>query len=208
MKFGRDQEMQSDLYGTRYMKAAGYDPTGAVTLQETFVRLSEGKTAGMFEQWFSSHPPSQERVDKNRQTVAELGAGGEMGLQRFQAQMAALNKAKPAYDKYDQAVAALEKKDYAKAKSLAGEASQLFPTEGSFHELMGEIEFVQKNYQAAIPHYERAIQYNPNYFGSYLGGGIAQAQVGNKAKAREWLAQSQKLLPTEPAEKILQQLGP
>ena len=41
MKYGRDQELESDHYGMKYMKAAGYDPQGAVTLQETFVRLSQ-----------------------------------------------------------------------------------------------------------------------------------------------------------------------
>ncbi|MCB1631877.1 MAG: M48 family metalloprotease, partial [Pseudomonadales bacterium] len=39
-KYGRDQELESDHYGMKYMKAAGYDPWGAVTLQETFLRLS------------------------------------------------------------------------------------------------------------------------------------------------------------------------
>src|SRR5262245_26824656 len=41
MKYGRDQELQSDKYGMEYMKRAGYDVQGAVTLQETFVRLFE-----------------------------------------------------------------------------------------------------------------------------------------------------------------------
>ena len=40
-KYGRDQELESDEYGMKYMKLAGYDPQGAVTLQETFVRLSQ-----------------------------------------------------------------------------------------------------------------------------------------------------------------------
>ncbi len=32
MRYGRDAELQADLYGTRLMKAAGYDPRAAVTL--------------------------------------------------------------------------------------------------------------------------------------------------------------------------------
>src|SRR5262245_19021704 len=66
MKYGRDQELESDHYGMKYMKLAGYDPWGAVTLQETFVRLfeSDGKKQGWMEGLFASHPPSQERVDK------------------------------------------------------------------------------------------------------------------------------------------------
>ena len=41
MRNSREAELESDLYGMRYMAAAGYDPSAAVTLQETFVRLSE-----------------------------------------------------------------------------------------------------------------------------------------------------------------------
>ena len=45
-----------------YMKRAGYDLSGAVTLQQTFVRLSEasGRNQNWLEGLFASHPPSQE----------------------------------------------------------------------------------------------------------------------------------------------------
>ncbi len=131
--------------------------------------------------------------------AATLGPGGEVGEKQYQTRIAALMQAKPAYDKYDQAVAALKKKDYAAADNLAGEATKLLPQEGRFHELRGEIEVARKHYKDAIPHYEQAIQYNPNYFGSYLGGGIAQYESGNKPKAQEWLKRSNELLPTKPA---------
>ena len=39
-------------------------------------------------------------------TLAELGGGGELGVERYTARTAALRKMKPAYDKYDQALAA------------------------------------------------------------------------------------------------------
>jgi beta-barrel assembly-enhancing protease len=60
-RYGREAELQSDLYGTRLMKAAGYDPSAAITLQETFLRLSEGRRQNWLEGLFASHPPSQER---------------------------------------------------------------------------------------------------------------------------------------------------
>ncbi|HJR69274.1 MAG TPA: M48 family metalloprotease, partial [Gammaproteobacteria bacterium] len=58
----RGAELESDLYGMRYMAAAGYDPSAAVTLQETFVRLSEqsGRDSGRLATLFASHPPSAE----------------------------------------------------------------------------------------------------------------------------------------------------
>jgi len=42
-KYGREAELESDLYGMEYMKRAGYDVQGAVDLQRTFVKLSEGR---------------------------------------------------------------------------------------------------------------------------------------------------------------------
>ena len=42
--YGRGAELESDLYGMRYMSSAGYDPQGAVVLQQTFVRLSEDRS--------------------------------------------------------------------------------------------------------------------------------------------------------------------
>lgn len=202
MKYGRDQELESDLYGMKYMKLVGYDPWGAVTLQETFVRLSQAggaKQTSWMEGLFASHPPSEERVARNKQTAAELGRGGDVGAERFATATKQLRQMKPAYDKYDQAVAAAGKKDFATAKSLAAEAAKAVPREGRFHELLGELALAEKNPQAALPHYQKAIELNPNYFGSYLGAGIAQVQLGDKARAEEWLNRSAQLLPTAPA---------
>jgi predicted Zn-dependent protease len=201
MKYGRDQELEADHYGMKYMKLAGYDPTGGVTLQETFVRMMNetGSKQGFFDHMFASHPPSTERVEKNKEMLATLGAGGEVGADTYQAHLAALIKAKPAYDKYDQASAALQKKDFASATKLANEASSLFPQEGRFAELRGEIELAQKHYKEAIPYYEKAKQLNPNYFGAYLGGGIAEYESGNKPKGQELITQSYNILPTQPA---------
>jgi predicted Zn-dependent protease len=201
-KYGRDQELESDEYGMKYMKAAGYDPTGAITLQETFVRLSQqggAKQQSWLEGLFASHPPSQERVDTNKQTAQQLGLGGELGVDRYTAKTKTLRDAKPAYDKYDQALAAARKKDYATAKTLASDAIKALPREARFHELLGELALAEKQPQNAVPHYQKAIELNPNYFGSYLGAGVAQFQAGNKAKAEEWLTRSSQLLPTAPA---------
>jgi predicted Zn-dependent protease len=198
-RYGRGAELESDLYGTRLMKAAGYDPTAAITLQETFVRLSEGRDSGWLEGLFASHPPSAERVAKNRETVAQLGAGGDLGTERYQAKLAPLRKLQPAYDSYDQALAAMQKKDVAKAKTLASDAVRLVPREAQFHQLLGDIAVNEKKNQEALAHFERAQEIDPDYFGSWLGGGVAQYRLGNKSQARQWLQRSYDLLPTAPA---------
>ena len=202
MKYGRDQELESDHYGMKYMKLAGYDPWGAVTLQETFVRLSGAggqKQKSWMEGLFASHPPSQERVDKNKVSAEKLGRGGDMGAGTFTAAMQKLREMKPAYDKYDQAAEAAKNKDFPKAKSLLAEATKMVPNEGSFQVLQGQIALAEKQPQAAAGYFDKAMQLSPNYFASYLGAGIAQTQLGNKQKSEEYLTRSAKLLPTAPA---------
>jgi beta-barrel assembly-enhancing protease len=200
-KYGREQELESDKFGMKYMKAAGYDPQAAVTLQETFVRLSE--QSGQQQNWlaglFASHPPSAERVQQNNLSADQLGRGGELGTERYQMKLAGLRQVKPAYDKLDEATKLASKKDYAQARKLAEEAVQLVPREGQFHEFLGELDLAEKKYDAALPRYRKAIELNPDHFSPYLGGGIAQLESGNKAKAEEWLTRSQQLLPTAPA---------
>jgi predicted Zn-dependent protease len=210
MKYGRDQELEADQYGMKYMKTAGYDPWGAVTLQESFVRLSSqsgAKSQGFLEGLFASHPPSQERVERNKQNAEALGRGGEVGDAAYTARIKSLMEVKPAYDKYDKALAAAQKKDYAQAKQLTGEAIALLPKEARFHQVLGDIALAEKDPQKALPYYEKAISLDSDYFGSYLGAGVAQYRAGNKTKAEEWLSKSAQLLPTAPAAYYLGELA-
>jgi predicted Zn-dependent protease len=184
------------------MKLAGYDPQGAVSLQETFVRLSQQQgpqAQSWLEGLFASHPPSQERVAKNKITAERLGSGGKVGKETYHANVQSLRAIAPAYDKLEAAVAAAGKKEFSKAEALTTEAVQMVPREGRFHEFLGELALAQNKPEQAIPHYQTAIELNPDYFGSYLGAGVAQFQTGNKAKAEEWLIKSSELLPTAPA---------
>jgi beta-barrel assembly-enhancing protease len=202
MKYGRDQELESDHYGMKYMKLAGYEPRGAVTLQETFVRLSEAggqKQQSWMEGLFASHPPSQERVAKNKTMAEQLGKGGDVGAESYAAAMKQLRQMKPAYDKADQAMAAAQKKDFATARSLATEAAKAVPNEGSFQVLLGQIALAEKQPQAAAGHFDKAMALSPNYFASHLGAGVSQVQIGNKQKAEQYLTRSAQLLPTAPA---------
>ena len=198
-RYGREAELQSDLYGTRLMKIAGYDPRAAITLQETFVRLSEGRKQNWLDGLFASHPPSAERVARNRETVQKLGEGGDLGADRYAARIGPLRQIKPAYDKYDQALVAMQKKDVAGARTLAAEAVRMLPREAQFHQMLGDIELNQKRNAESLPHYQKAMELNPNYFGSFLGAGVAQYRLGNKQQSRDWLTRSMEMLPTAPA---------
>jgi predicted Zn-dependent protease len=69
LKFGRDDESQSDDLGFNYMVAAGYDPREASSMFETLDRLSGG---GRIPEWQSTHPDPANRVEHSQERVAAM----------------------------------------------------------------------------------------------------------------------------------------
>lgn len=206
-RYGRSAELESDLHGTRYMKAAGYDPTAAVDLQQTFVRLSEGRQSSWLEGLFASHPPSQERVERNQATVAQLGPGGERGEERYRNKLAALIKQKPAYETYDDARKALANNDSAEAERQAREAIKLEPREGHFHALLGDIDIRAKRYDQAVRHFTDAQARNDQFFYYPLQSGLARKTLGAIDAAETDLKISVELLPTADAYQALGEIA-
>ena len=198
-KYGRDAESEADLYGMKYMKKANYDPSAAVTLQETFVRLSASRQSNFISGLFASHPPSPERVAANKVTLTKLGAGGEMGADIYTQKVAKVKATQAAYKAYDDGVAALKKGDTAAATSLAQKAITGEPKEARFQELLGDIAFTQKKPQEAINYYAKAIAMQPDYFKPHVQTGIALYKMGRKAEAETYLKKANSLLPTAPA---------
>ena len=172
-KYGRDDELESDRYGMKYMKLAGYDLQAAVSLQELFVRKY---SAGAEQDWmtglFASHPPSQERVEANRRTMTENGGpGGDLGTERYQAAMAGLKRAAPAYAKHQQALAAANKGDFATARSAGrrGRENRAARVAVPRH-CSATSSWPREKPRAALPHFEKAGQLDPGYFKPIVAG--------------------------------------
>ena len=199
-RYGRDAEREADQYGTRYLAKAGYDPMAAATLQETFVRLSEGKESSWLEGLFASHPPSSERVANNRRLAEELRAQGlagkEIGKARYESAIARLREDAPAYAAADEARKALGKDELEKAEGLVRKAIALQGREPTFHGLLGDLQRKQRDFGTAIESYDAAIARDPEYFAYYLGRGLARKNQGDRALARADFDRSVKLLPT------------
>ena len=198
-KYGRSAELESDLYGMQYMSEAGYDPTGAVALQETFVRLSEDRQSDWLSGLFASHPPSQERVKANIATAKSLPAGGRTGRDEYQALMQKTLSAKPAYEAYDEGRKALGEDQIDEALALANKALGLFNEEANFHALRGDARLAANEYEMAITNYDRAISRRDAFFYYHLQRGVANKELGRTEGAVVDLNRSIELLPTAPA---------
>jgi predicted Zn-dependent protease len=195
-RYSRSHELEADYHGMHYMKRAGYHPDAAVTLMETFVRLSEGRQSNWLEGMFSSHPPSRDRVEANRRTAAQLGRSGEWHRDRFEQAMIELRRRAPAYEAQAEARKALAEGRHDRAMQLTREAIRLEPREARFHALTGDIYRASGNDGNALIAYRHAAQLEPGYFQHHLQLGMILESRGEDRDARAALARSLDLLPT------------
>ena len=84
LSFSRDQEYQADTLGTRYIVAAGYDPAGGPGILGAITRASalqarvQGRTNRQTPEWASTHPLSENRLQRalgEAQRTGRLGQG-------------------------------------------------------------------------------------------------------------------------------------
>ena len=82
LSFSREQEYEADTLGLKYMIGAGYDPAGAAELlaalsRNTALQLRvQGRTNRQTPEWASTHPLSENRMQR---ALAEARATGKLG---------------------------------------------------------------------------------------------------------------------------------
>jgi predicted Zn-dependent protease len=82
LKYGRDQESQSDDLGLRYMSSAGYQPTEMVSMFRTLGRTSETSGGGAVPQWLASHPSPANREQRISQAIGRMGGAADGVVER------------------------------------------------------------------------------------------------------------------------------
>jgi predicted Zn-dependent protease len=63
--YSRDDEREADALGIEYMLASGFDPQGALRLQEKMLKLSRARKFP----FLSSHPSGEERVENLKKLI-------------------------------------------------------------------------------------------------------------------------------------------
>ena len=78
MKFGREDELESDKLGVHFTAAAGYDPRALIQVMEALAQASGGSRQPEF---LSSHPNPENRIEKIQAAIeAEFPNGLPEGL--------------------------------------------------------------------------------------------------------------------------------
>jgi len=71
LSFGRQDEAEADYLGVQYAYAAGYDPSGVISIFEKLESL-ERKQPGAVSKVFSSHPQDADRIGKTEREIQEI----------------------------------------------------------------------------------------------------------------------------------------
>jgi predicted Zn-dependent protease len=74
LRYGRDDELESDRLGVRFTADAGYDPRSMVRVMEILAEAAGG--GGRPPEFFSTHPDPGRRIDRIRGEVDALFPAG------------------------------------------------------------------------------------------------------------------------------------
>jgi predicted Zn-dependent protease len=69
LKYGRDDELESDRYGLKYMHQSGYNPEKLINVMEILAASGGGRKQSEF---MSSHPSPENRIAKIKEEIAKL----------------------------------------------------------------------------------------------------------------------------------------
>lgn len=208
--FSRDQEREADWLGIDYMVKAGYNPAGAIQLQEYFfTQLEGGKNPMMVEGLFRTHPFSKERLDNARARIAERypatvkNPNYTFNESVFMARTARLREVQKAYDLADAGDKLFEAKDYDGAMAKYQAAAAKEPSQAPLISAVGRVWLARKNYAEADKALQKAIAIDGEFFEPhFLLGGSAYAQKAYRQAIPE-LSRSMELMPTKQAAAVL-----
>ncbi len=68
MKYGRDDELESDRLGVRFIADAGYDPRSMIGVMEVLAKANGGRGAPEF---FSTHPNPENRIGRIKEAIQQ-----------------------------------------------------------------------------------------------------------------------------------------
>lgn len=77
LKYGRDDELESDRWGVELMAAAGYDPRAQIRVMEVLREASEGRSGPP--EFLSTHPDPGNRIERLKAIIAERWPNGLPG---------------------------------------------------------------------------------------------------------------------------------
>lgn len=185
LKYDRDQELQSDRLGVKYMAELGYDPHEALTAHKVLEKSVDnylqraGKSRGedsFISSLLSTHPRTEVRLSEIQTMIDELPPytikQDGMFSSRFQSATREMKETNRDYHIYDKAESAYQQSNFSEAEALLKKAIKRNSKQAPFHNLLGFIKLQQKNYAEADRSFQKALSLYPGYQPSIYGSGL------------------------------------
>ncbi|MBE7490645.1 MAG: M48 family metalloprotease [Planctomycetes bacterium] len=216
MKYGRDDETESDKFGMRFAARAGYHPAGIIGVMQMLKDFTHEHGGGGPE-FLSTHPDPGNRVkylgDQLRKEYPDADAGAYVrNPDRFDNALIQVRAAQPAYDLADQGDAAMalgfkaaEKGDsagaraeYTRALGLYNQAVAKVRDHAILHVNVAQARFYLEQYDGAEQAIVQALRYDGMAFWPNFMGGLVAIKRNDNATAERRLEQALKLVPDSP----------
>lgn len=199
-RYSREQESEADRLGIDYMVLAGYDPVGAVQLQEYFAReIEKGADSQWLNGLFRSHPFSSQRLAQNRQYIAthypHLNGDGEDAVD-FARRIEVLTRTRQGYEIYDQARQLERQGQLNEAIETYHQALLEAPEQPLILCRLGVAYLRDEDIVPARRYLIKALNLQSDYYQTRLGLGYIYLKRQEYLKAREQLDAGFRLLPT------------
>jgi predicted Zn-dependent protease len=211
LKYSREQELQSDRLGVRYMAALGYDPYEAMNaheqlqvavdnyLQRQGVKSQKGS---LLEAILSTHPRHEIRLEEIRQMIKELPpykiTGDGKGRERFLRKTRRLREVNKAYFVYDKAVRLYEENRLDEAEKTLKKAISMNASQSPFYNLYGMIKLKLSRYDEAEGYFKKALNIDSRYQPAIYGQGLVFLNRKQYRQAIDEFKKSLKLYPSHP----------
>lgn len=215
MKYGRDDETESDHYGMRFAVRAGYHPTGIVRVMEMLERYTN-EHGGPGPEFLSTHPNPGNRVEYlNKQIKKEYPGDNSTSVYnqpQYEAGIADMRRAQPAYDLADQGDAAMAagieaegkgdsngaQANYRKALGLYQQAVSREPKHSILHVNVCQAQFYLRDFNAAETSARNALRLDgAGFWPNFMGGLVAAKRDDNNALVHR-MENALRLVPESP----------
>jgi predicted Zn-dependent protease len=208
LKYDRDQEIQSDKLGVKYMAELGYDPQEALAAHKVLEKSVDNylKRAGtsrgedsFISSLLSTHPRTEVRLSEIQTMIDALPPytikkDGKFSS-RFQRETKDMNEINMVYHVYDKAEAAYQKQNFNEAETLLKEAIKRNSRQAPFHNLLAFVKLQQKNYAEADKSFQKALSLYPGYQPSIYGKGLVHYYKDDYKQAIQQFKKSLKEFP-------------
>lgn len=208
VKYDREQEIQADRLGVRYMARLGYDPQEALKSHEVLQtsvdsylkRLGKSRNKDTFiNDLLSTHPRTEVRLAEIQAMINELPpyriAGDGKFSKRFQSESKSIKEINKIYFIYDEAENHYKKGDFEAAEKSLKRAIALNNKQASFYNLLGFVKLQQKDYSEAEGLYNKALSIDSGYQPSFYGSGLVYYFNRNYERAISKFRKSLELYP-------------